>query len=39
MLISEFLSDANFALALFTLLIYSMINDYDKIDRFTISDG
>ena len=35
---SEFLSDANFVLALFTLLIYSAIKFNDKIDCFTIDD-
>ena len=39
MIISEFLSDSNFGLASFTLLIYSTIYYNDKIDRFTISDG
>ena len=38
MFISEFLSDANFGLAWFTLHVYSMINYNDKIDHFTNSD-
>ena len=39
MFISKFLSDANFGLASFTVLVYSMINYNNKIDRFTNNDG
>ena len=38
MFISEFLSDTDVGLASFTLHIYSTVNNYDKIDRFTITD-
>ena len=31
--------DTNFGLALFTMLVYLMINYNTKIDHFTISDG
>ena len=37
--ISEFLSDANSAMALFILLVYSIISYNHKIDHFTNSDG
>ena len=39
MFISEFLGDANFGLALFTIHIYSTVNYNDKIDLFIVSDG
>ena len=39
MFISEFLNDANFGLASFTLLVYKMNNYNDKIDHFTNSYG
>ena len=39
MFISELLGDANFGLASFTLLEYSIINYNDNIDCFTNSDG
>ena len=39
MFISVFLSDTNFGLALFTLLVDLTINYNDKIDCFAISDG
>ena len=38
MFISEFLSDVNFGLAMFTSLFYLMINYNDKMERFTISE-
>ena len=38
MLISKFLSDANFGLVSFTFHIYFTINYNDKIDCFTIND-
>ena len=38
MFISEFLSNANFGFALFTILLYSMISYNDRIDCFTTSD-
>ena len=37
MFISEFVSDANFGLTSFKLLVYSTINYNDKIDRFTMA--
>ena len=36
MFIFEFLSDANFGLASFTILIYSIISYNNRIDRFKI---
>ena len=39
MFISKFLSDANFGLASFTVLVYSMINYNNNIDHFTNNDG
>ena len=38
MVISKFLSDANFGLVSFTILIYPMINYNNKIDSFTNND-
>ena len=39
MFISKFLSDTNFGLALFTLLVYLTTNYNDKMDYNTNSDG
>ena len=39
MFISEFLGDAYFGLAFFTLLVHSTLNYSDKINSFTLSDG
>ena len=39
MFISEFLGDANFCLASFTILIYLMINYINKIDCFRNREG
>ena len=39
MFISEFLSDVNFGLASFTMVVYSMTNYCNRKDHFTNSDG
>ena len=39
MFVSKFLGDTNFGLASFTILVYVTINNNNKIDSFTNSDG
>ena len=39
MFVFKFLGDTNFCLASFTILVYLMINNNNKIDSFTNSDG